>query len=103
MVLPAGSYWLVLAEEVSNRNVVRIFSGDGSKLYATLQTIPVYRDRRSAGSEFTFAERPRGGHEALVKWYYPNREKGCEFAYPPEVEQRLARDVHRDVDASPQS
>jgi len=38
-VLPAGTYWFVLAEEPANRNIVRIFNSDRSTLYATIFTI----------------------------------------------------------------
>jgi len=103
VVLPAGNYWFVLDNDAANRNVVKIFSGDWSKLYAIELTIPVYRDRKTTETTFTFAERPRAGHEALVKWFYPGRETGCEFVYSPDVERRLARDVQHDVEAPPQS
>ena len=103
MVLNAGTYWFVLAPDVSNRNVVQIFSDDWSKLYATEQTIPVYRDTKDNDTVFIFAERPRAGHEALLKWFYPKRETGCEFLYSPQVEQRLRSDVQQVVDASPGS
>jgi hypothetical protein len=103
VILPAGNYWFVLADDATNRNVVKIFSDDWSKLYAIELTIPVYRDRKTAETTFTFAERPRAGHEALVKWYYPGRETGCEFIYSPEVERRLAHDVQHDVEVPPSS
>ena len=103
VVLPAGTYWFVLADNQANRNEVRIFSEDWSRLYATELTIPVYRDTKTADTSFTFAERPRAGNEALVKWYYPGRMTGCEFIYSPKVERRLARDVQRNVEPSPQN
>ncbi|MGA8861307.1 MAG: hypothetical protein WB506_14985, partial [Candidatus Sulfotelmatobacter sp.] len=34
--LPAGTYWFVLANNNSSRDIVRIFNADGSVLSATL-------------------------------------------------------------------
>ena len=39
-VLPAGTYQFKLADPNGDRNVVEIRSADGSKVYATLLTIP---------------------------------------------------------------
>jgi hypothetical protein len=103
VVLNAGTYWFVLAEDVSNRDVVRIFSNDWSELYATELTIPAYRDTKNTDTVLIFAERPRAGHEALIRWFYPGRETGCEFLYSRQVEQRLRSDVQQVVDASPGS
>src|ERR1700740_737198 len=42
-VLPAGTYWFVLADTVGNRNIIHILHADRSTLYATVQTITAER------------------------------------------------------------
>ena len=42
-VLPAGTYWFILADTISDRNIVQIFNSDRSTLYATIQTINAER------------------------------------------------------------
>jgi hypothetical protein len=96
-VLPAGAYWFVLANTRSDRNVVEIFSSNWSQEYATLQTVPVYRDESTSHSEVEFAERPHGQPEALLSWYYPGQLTGHEFLYSSRQENRFARDIKEDV------
>jgi hypothetical protein len=35
-VLPAGTYWFILADSIADRNIVQIFNSDRSMLYATI-------------------------------------------------------------------
>src|ERR1700758_1740341 len=74
-VLPAGTYWLKLADTQS-RNVVDIYSSDWSKDYATLVTVPEYRLQSNDHTEVEFAERPHDKPEALLTWYYPGMLTG---------------------------
>jgi hypothetical protein len=96
-VLPAGTYWFVLADSQSDRNLVEIFSKNWSKEYATLQTTPEYRAESTDNTEVQFAERPHDKPEALLVWYYPGLLKGHEFLYSSRQEKRFARDVKEDV------
>ena len=96
-VLPAGSYWFVLADSLSGQNIVQIFSGDWSQLDATLLTVPSYRGEATDHTEVEFAERPHSQPEALLKWYYPGRLTGHEFLYPKKEERELAGDRKQDV------
>lgn len=93
-VLPAGTYWFVLARSQANRNVVRVFSHDWSRLYATTITIPTERASSTSRTEITFAERPSNKPEALLKWYYPGRLTGHEFLYRIGQEHEFTRDRH---------
>src|SRR5689334_6659881 len=43
MVLPAGTYIIKIVDLAAERHVVRILSGDESKIYATLIGIPDFR------------------------------------------------------------
>jgi hypothetical protein len=94
-VLAAGTYWFVLANDDSNRNIVQIFSADRSVLYATVQTVA--SERRHAADEvtLTLAERPSGYPEAILAWFYPGQAIGHEFLYPGNEEKELSRDVHQ--------
>lgn len=96
-ILPAGSYWFVLASTQGDRNVVEIFNGNWSKLYATLLTVPTLRDVSTSQPQVTFAERPANKPEALLKWYYPGRVTGHEFLYGPRHEREFAHDQQIDT------
>ncbi len=92
-ILPAGTYEFVLARGDANREIVQIFNADGTKLYATIQTIPMERGRETDGTSVTLAQRPDGQPEALVSWFYPGNDTGHEFIYSKQVESELAQDA----------
>ncbi len=96
-VLPAGTYWFVLATGPAQRNVVRIFNSDRSRQYATLITLPTIRSQSTDRTEVTFAERPSNKPDALLTWYYPGRLTGHEFQYRPRREKEFVRDPKQDV------
>jgi hypothetical protein len=96
-VLPAGTYWFVLLDSASDRDVVQIFSGDWSKLEATLRTVPSIREQPTDDTEIELAERPHQQPEAILKWYYPGLLTGHEFVYSSKQEKQFAREEKRDV------
>jgi hypothetical protein len=102
-ILPAGTYWFVLLDSPSNRNVVQIFNADRSVLYATLDTIP--REHvcceASGKATVTFAERPYGRPEAILTWFYPGEFIGHEFIYSNKEENELSRDMRQKVVVRP--
>jgi hypothetical protein len=100
-VLPAGTYWFVLADSQGDQQIVQIFNADRTKIYATEETVPAERLQATNGVELKFAERPHQLPEALLKWYYPGRLTGQEFLYPPKAEKDLMRDARQNVLASP--
>ncbi len=100
-VLPAGTYWFVLADSQGDQQIVQIFNADHTKIYATEETIPTERLQATNGVELKFAERPHQLPEALLKWYYPGRLTGQEFLYPQKAEKGLMRDAKQDVMATP--
>jgi hypothetical protein len=100
-VLPAGTYWFVLADSQSDRNIMEVFSADWSTRYATLVTASAIRRESTSRPELEFAEHHHGGPEALVKVFYPGLDTGHEFLYKHKEEKRLARDVKEDIVASP--
>lgn len=96
-VLPAGTYWFVLMDNPSDRDIVQIFSPDWSKLYATLFAVPTDRQEPTDKTEVKFAERPHDKPEALLKWYYPGVLTGHEFIYSVKHEREFAREAKLDV------
>ncbi len=99
-VLPAGTYWFVLANSDSNRNIVQVFSADWSREYATLLSASTYRAEPTNHTEIKFAERPHKRPEALLKWFYPGHLTGHQFLYSKRHEREFAHDAKLNVQAS---
>ena len=90
-VLPAGTYWFVLADSLGNRNIIRIFNSDRSMLYATVLTETADRLQPSHNTTITFATRESMPTNAIVTWFYPGSNSGHEFVYSKVEGQELAR------------
>ncbi|MFZ0279392.1 MAG: hypothetical protein WA254_10210 [Candidatus Sulfotelmatobacter sp.] len=95
--LPAGTYWFVMVNSSSFRNMVQIYSADWSVLYDTLMTVPAEHGEASDVTILTFAERPYSQPQAILDWFYPGETMGHEFLYPKGVERELAGDTHQEV------
>jgi hypothetical protein len=95
-ILPAGTYLFKLADP-DDMNLVRIFNAKGTRVYATLQTIPTERRESTGDTVVVMAEQGAGRPEALLKWFYPGRNTGNQFVYPNHEEQQLAQDRHRTI------
>jgi len=91
--LPPGSYYFVLANDSSDRNIVRIYSEDWKRSYATIATEPVIRKQVTNRTELVLAERHNNKPNALMDWYFSDNKTGHEFIYPRHEEQRLDRDA----------
>jgi len=89
-VLPAGTYLFKLADP-NDLNVVRIFNSQGTRLYATLQTITAERAMPTGDAVVVLADPSEGRPETLVKWFYPGNTTGHELVYPKQEEQQLAQ------------
>lgn len=100
IALPAGTYWFVLDDQ-DNRQVVQVFGGDWSRIFANLLTIPTDRKRSTDNTEVTFAERPHSQPEAVLDWYYPGFLTGHEFVYPRKEQRELTRAAERDIVVQP--
>jgi hypothetical protein len=88
--LPAGTYWFVLPNEISQHFVVRIYNSDQTVLVTTLLTASVEREKSTDKTEITFAERDPMHPEAIVTWFYPGRTIGHEFLYSKQEGKELA-------------
>jgi hypothetical protein len=91
MTLPAGTYTFKLADSTSDRNIVQIFSADGTRLITTVLAIPDERLAPTGNTVVKFDERPTGQPEALKAWFYPGDNFGQEFVYPKQRATELAQ------------
>lgn len=89
--LPAGTYMFKLMDSNSNRNIVQIFSEDGTHLYTTILAIANYRLKPTDKTVITFRERAEGKPEAIRAWFYPGMQWGQEFVYPKVEAMELAK------------
>ena len=89
-VLPAGTYWFELPEDISEHYLVRIYSADRSVLYATLFAYNSERAIATDRTVFGLAERGSAQPQAIVTWFYPGESTGHRFLYPKQVEKELA-------------
>jgi hypothetical protein len=98
-VLPAGTYWFILPQDVTDHNQVRIYNADRTIFYGTVITINAERVHPTEHTVFTLAERSSEQPEAIVKWFYPGETIGHEFLYKKQLEKELAKDKQDTVDA----
>lgn len=96
-VLAAGTYKFVLVGDPFNRSMVRIYSADGKKIFATLDTIATERQTPSRDVTVTLAERPSSRPEALLNWFYPGSTTGHELTYSKSEQKELAQDQRQVV------
>jgi hypothetical protein len=82
VVLPAGTYQFKLAIPDSDRQLLEILSEDGSRVYATLATIPSDRQTPTDKAVVTFKEGAAGSPEAIRTVFYPGETTGMELVYP---------------------
>jgi hypothetical protein len=94
--LPAGTYWMQLAQNSNSKGIVQIFN-ENHEFVVTLFTIPRERQEATGQSAFVFANRDDGKPEAIVAWFYPGRTDGHEFLYPKPERQELAREKTQTV------
>jgi len=100
-LLPAGTYLFKLMDSPSDRNIVQIFSEDGTHLFTTILAIPNYRLRTTDKTVMTFGERAESQPEALRAWFYPGANWGQEFVYPKARAMELAKIIQEPVLATP--
>ncbi len=98
-VLPAGTYTLKLADSLSDRHIVQVFTADGSHIIATVLAINNYRLTPTGRTVVTFAERSGDNPEALKAWFYPGDNFGQEFVYPKQRAAQLAMESNEPVPA----
>jgi len=97
-VLPAGTYLFKLADP-NDLDLVRIFNAEGTRLYATLETVAAERRKPAGRTVVILAEQPDGKPETLLQWFYPGSTNGHELVYSKHEEQQLAQDQQQTVRA----
>jgi hypothetical protein len=100
-VLPAGTYWLTLADSPADRNIVQIWNADRTRLVTTILAIPDYRLQPKGRTVIHFEERPSDQPEAIHSWFYPGDNFGQEFVYPKTRATQLAKQTSRPVLSMP--
>jgi hypothetical protein len=100
-VLTPGTYWFTIVDNPSNRNIVRIWNADRTRMVKTILAIPDYRMRPTQHTVINFAERPSGSPEAIESWFYPGLSYGQEFVYPKTRATLLAKQTGRPVLSMP--
>lgn len=100
-VLAPGTYVFKLADSVTDRNIVQVFSADGKKLYGTFLAIPDYRLEPTGKPVITFEERAAGSPEAVRAWFYPGEQYGHDFVYPKAKAIELAKANNQPVPSMP--
>jgi len=98
-VLPSGTYTIEVYESFGNRNIVRIYNADRSKLIATVLAIPNQRLTPTGDTVMKFSERPGNAPDALKAWFYPGNNFGQEFVYPKPRAVELAQLTHELIPA----
>lgn len=101
--LPPGTYLFKLADDGAYPNVVQIFNSDGTKLYASVQTIPTEMQRPPDNTAITLAEQGSGAPDALLKWFYPGCQTGHEFMYSAQEDKELTQDKQQTIVVNPNS
>ena len=93
-VLPAGTYWFVVSDANTSRNIVQIFNSDRSMLLATVLTINTESLTTTDKSAITFAEREPMQPQTILSWFYPGHIPGHQFVYSNTEQQELAQVKH---------
>jgi hypothetical protein len=100
-ILPAGTYVFKVFESFGDRNIVQIFSADGTHLFTTILAINNYRLKPTEKTVLTFKERGEGQPEAIKAWFYPDNAFGQEFVYSKKRALELAKIANEPVLAMP--
>jgi len=80
-VLPAGTYWFIVPDNINMPNLVQIWNADRSKLIATVLTNSVDRQNSTTNTELVMAQSETHQPDALVNWFYPDDTIGHQFLY----------------------
>jgi hypothetical protein len=84
-VLPAGHYVLRLLNSSSNRDVVEIYDGGGTRLITTILAIPASRLEPTGDPKLSFYETAAERPAALHTWFYAGDTLGVEFLQPKQA------------------
>src|SRR5262245_56606908 len=97
VTLAPGKYLFKLADSQATRSIVQVFNGDGTKIQATLFTVPAIRNEASEEPEVRFLEGAENAPAAISTWWHPGMKTGWEFIYPREQAMKLAQSSNQPV------
>lgn len=94
-ILQPGTYVLKVIPTLGDRNRVQVTSVDGTKIYATVLTVPhdLEPDEEIPNTRLVFFPAGDGSPRALRTWFPPNTamEAGHDFVYEESRARQLAR------------
>jgi len=102
VVLPPGTYWFKVGDDVMDRNIVQVFDANWSVIATTI-AIPAERQEVTDHTMLKMAEGAPGDPLILVKWFYPGRTTGHEFLYSAPTESQISESNMITVMAAPAS
>ena len=104
-VLPAGTYWFVIASHGHNPDVVQVFNADRTRLIRTILTGSAERPQATGKTVLAFANPDTSANPgevpALTKWFYPGRVIGTQFFYSNQTERRFRHETEVVVPSGP--
>ncbi|HEX4075717.1 MAG TPA: hypothetical protein VHX49_09990 [Candidatus Acidoferrales bacterium] len=97
-VLPAGTYWFVIANRGKNPIVVQVYNADRTAVIRTFLTASAERQEATDKTVLAFATpdtsaNPDADVPALTKWFYPGRDIGNEFIYSNQQERQFQHEA----------
>ena len=91
VTLAPGKYMFRVMDSKVMRNVIQVFNEDGTKVIATLITVPTERRQVSNDPEVRFYETAADVPLAIQSWWFRSERTGWEFIYPRQQAMTLAR------------
>lgn len=101
MVQPAGTYTFKLAEPSTTLSMVQILNASETRVYETVETIPVQREKITARTQVKLAETGPGNLPVLTQWFYLGRRTGYQFIYTTSQKRKLEQAQEPTVVAHP--
>ena len=101
VTLPAGTYMFRLADDTTTRKVIQIANKEGTRSFAMLHTVPVYRSDPPRNPEVRFMETAAGAPIAVRAWWKDGETTGYGFIYSKKELAELNRPVNESIDAEP--
>jgi hypothetical protein len=99
VTLPAGTYMFRLADDTTTRKVIQVANKEGTKSFAMLHTVPVYRPDSPRNPEVRFMETAAGAPIAVRAWWKDGERTGYGFIYSKEELEALTRSANSKAEA----
>lgn len=90
-VLPAGTYVFTIPANMHDRDIVRVWNAQQTKIITTVMAIPDYSLRTPRRAIFELSESPTNLPQPVKAWFYPGFHTGLEFIPPMHQTKELAQ------------